>query len=98
MISEAVIREIIDILGPEHLIRDKKALAEYATDATKLEFMPDAVAFPGNNQQVSQLLHLANKRGFPVIPRGAGSGMTGGALPVAGGLVLTNLNSKSIVT
>jgi len=63
-------------------------LVEYATDATKLKFMPDAVAFPGNSEEISRVLLLANKTNFPVIPRGAGSGKSGGALPVRGGLVL----------
>ena len=88
MISKAVLSAISDIVGREHLITAEKTLAEYATDATKLEFMPDAVAFPGNSQQVSQILQLATEKSFPVIPRGAGSGMSGGALPVKGGLVM----------
>ena len=88
MISEPVLSEISDIVGPEPLITAQKDLADYATDATKLEFVPDAVAFPGNTQQVSQILQLATAKEFPVIPRGAGSGMSGGALPVKGGLVM----------
>ncbi len=88
MISKAVLSEISDIVGLEHLITAEKTLADYATDATKLEFMPDAVVFPGNNQQVSQILQLATEKGLPVVPRGAGSGMSGGSLPVKGGLVM----------
>jgi glycolate oxidase len=88
MISDAVARRIQDIVGPAHVIRDTAALAEYATDATELAFVPDAVVFPGSTRQVSKLLELANEAGFPVIPRGAGSGMTGGALAVAGGVIL----------
>jgi glycolate oxidase len=53
-----------------------------------MTYSPDAVAFPDNSGQVSQLFHLANKKLFPIIPRGAGSGMSGGALPVYGGLVI----------
>ena len=88
MISQTVLKEISNSVGHEHLITDKGAMAEYASDATKLEFMPDAVAFPGNSQEISRILRLASKEGFPVIPRGAGSGMSGGALPVKGGLVM----------
>ena len=89
MIPRPVIREIIRIVGKEHLFTARDAMAEYATDGTKLEFMPDAVAFPGNSNEVSRILELASMEGFPVIPRGAGSGMSGGALPVKGGLVLS---------
>ena len=88
MISEAVLREISNIVGQEHLVTARDALVEYASDGTKLEFMPDAVVFPGSSEEVSRILGLATKGEFPVIPRGAGSGMSGGALPVKGGLVM----------
>ncbi len=88
MISKTVLREISHIVGHNHVITAPDALVEYASDGTKLEFMPHAVVFPGNSEEVSQILRIATKRGFPVIPRGAGSGMSGGALPVKGGLVM----------
>ncbi len=88
MISTAVINEITRIVGKEHLLTAQDAMDEYASDGTKLQYMPEAVAFPADNKQVSLILRLATKESFPVIPRGAGSGMSGGALPVEGGLVL----------
>ncbi len=88
MISAEVIREITEIVGLKHLISNQDAMAEYASDGTKLVYMPDAVAFPANNEEISRILKLAAKYDFPVIPRGAGSGMSGGALPVKNGLVL----------
>lgn len=88
MISRVDLREISNIVGQEHLITHPDALVEYASDATRLEFMPDAAAFPKNSKEISRILKLATKRGFPVVPRGAGSGMSGGALPVKGGLVV----------
>ena len=88
MISRADLKQLSYIVGSQHLITTQDALVEYASDATKLAFMPDAVAFPGDSDQVSRILCLATKQGFPVIPRGAGSGMSGGALPVRGGLVM----------
>lgn len=88
MISEAVLKEISNAVGHEHLLIDQNTLADYASDATELEFMPDAVVFPANAGEISQVLRLATEKGFPVIPRGAGTGMSGGALPVQGGLVM----------
>ena len=88
MISKTVLRKISNIVGREHLITEGDAMSEYATDATKLKFMPDAVVFPRSAGEISRILHLASEMGFPVIPRGAGSGMSGGALPVNGGLVM----------
>ncbi len=88
MISERALKELISVLGPEHLSTRSEDLHTFGTDATKLRFKPDAVAFPGTAEAISRILHLANQERFPVIPRGAGSGKSGGALPVEGGLVL----------
>ncbi len=88
MISKEILKEITQIVGPEYLITGREALIEYASDATRLEFMPDAVAIPENTEQVSRILKLATKKGFPVVPRGAGSGMSGGAVPIRGGIVI----------
>ena len=88
MIPETALKKISDIVGVDHLINSVENLAEYGTDATKLEFIPDAVAFPGKSEEISRILSLATETGFPVVPRGAGSGMSGGALPVKGGLVI----------
>lgn len=51
--------------------------------------LPDAVFFPQNATDISHLLKLANIHSFPVIPRGAGSGFTGGSLPVEGGVIVS---------
>jgi len=88
MIPDPVLQELSQIVGPKHLTTHRDDLTNYSSDATKLEFMPDAVALPGNAEEISQILLLANREYFPVIPRGAGSGASGGALPVKGGLVL----------
>jgi glycolate oxidase len=88
MIPRRILREISRIVGDEHILTRPEDLQEYASDATRLAYMPEAVAFPGDAGQVSQVLALATRKGFPVIPRGAGTGMSGGALAVQGGLVL----------
>ncbi len=61
----------------------------YSYDATMKEFLPDAVAYPQNAEEVRRTVLLANERRFPVIPRGAGSGFSGGSLPVREGVVLS---------
>jgi glycolate oxidase len=84
----SIIREIEAIVGPEHLTTSKEDLLCYAYDATNRRFCPDAVAFPATTKEVSELLKLANKSRFCVVPRGAGTGMSGGALAVQGGLIM----------
>jgi len=88
MIPGPTIETLRSIVGPAHLKTAEAVLREYGADASKLSAVPDAVVFPGNTQQVARILRLATEMGFPVIPRGAGSGMTGGAVPVEGGLVI----------
>lgn len=98
MIPPHILTELKRIVGPGYLITERDELLTYATDSTKLEFLPDAVVFPGTQEEISEILILANKRGFPVTPRGAGSGASGGALPVRGGLVLAMGRFNRIVS
>ncbi len=83
-----ILHALEKIVGTEQLATSDEECACYSFDGTGRSFMPDAVAFPDSPGQVSGILRLANRYRFPVIPRGAGSGMTGGSLPVRGGLVL----------
>ncbi|MCL6621599.1 MAG: FAD-binding protein [Syntrophobacterales bacterium] len=89
-----IIQAIQARLGPGQVLTDREDRWTYAFDATELECLPDLVVFPGSAEEVAAIVRLANEHRFPVIPRGAGSGRAGGAVPVAGGvvLVLTRLN------
>lgn len=82
------IKKLREIVGDEHLVTAPEELSCYSYDGAGLLFPPEAVAFPGCPEEISRIMQLAAATPFAVVPRGAGSGMTGGALPVAGGLVL----------
>ena len=86
--NNKIIKQLQQCVGKEHLLTAAEELTCYSFDGTGQSFMPDAVALPDSAEQIAALLTLANQYRFPVIPRGAGSGMTGGALPVQGGLVI----------
>jgi len=88
MISDPILRDLAEIVGPTHLTTEPDDLAAHASDATRLTYLPHAVVFPADSHEVSRILALASRERFPVIPRGAGTGQSGGALPVQGGLVL----------
>ncbi|MBL0225752.1 MAG: FAD-binding protein [Geobacteraceae bacterium] len=88
MLDSVTIHELASIVGADNILTEKQDLICYSYDATQMEFLPDAVVHPADAAEVSAVLKLANRRGFPVFPRGAGSGFTGGALPKAGGVVL----------
>jgi glycolate oxidase len=89
MIPDRVLKTLTEFLGAENIMTRREDLQPYTSDATRLSYMPDAVAFPRSAGDVSRILWLANLERFPVIPRGAGSGKSGGALPVQGGLILS---------
>ncbi|MBW2219195.1 MAG: FAD-binding protein [Deltaproteobacteria bacterium] len=87
-LSNSSLKKLRQIVGKEHCTIEKEELVCYSYDATGKMYLPDAVIFPESSDDISAILKLANKERFFVIPRGAGSGMTGGSLPVQGGIVL----------
>lgn len=93
-VTPKILAELKSIVGEANLSNSQVDRVCYAYDATNKKFWPEAVLYPNNALQISGILKLANKTGFPVVPRGAGSGFTGGSLAVQGGvvLVLTGMN------
>ena len=89
MLSELVIRSLQVIAGSDNVLTSKEDRLCYAYDATNQIFLPDAVVFPSNAEDVSKVLKLANTERFYVTPRGAGTGLSGGSITVSGGLVLS---------
>jgi len=84
------LKELRGILGDGNLLTPEDDLDAYAHDeVAELWHLPEAVARVHSTEQVSEILKLAQKRRFPVTPRGAGQGLSGGAVPVFGGLVLS---------
>jgi len=86
-ITDEILREISDIC---EVVTDPAITEAYGRDETSdLYSLPEAVVRPTKAGQVSQLLKLASERLFPVTPRGTGTGLSGGAVPVMGGLVIS---------
>jgi len=77
-----------NLLGDSNVYTDKAHKRAYSYDATRTFYEPDAVIFPRNEDDISKILAYCNEKGIIIVPRGAGSGFTGGALPVNGGIVL----------
>lgn len=89
MLKPSIVKELKNIVGPAYLSTLPEDMVTYSYDATQREVLPWAVARPVSAQEVSEILRLANRELFPVVPRGAGTGMSGGSVPVHGGLVLS---------
>jgi len=90
IITEAVFKRISEIVGWENVLTQPDELEKYSHDETEdLVYYPQAVVRPMNTLQVSQLMKLCNDHIIPVTPRGGGTGLSGGALPVMGGLLIS---------
>jgi glycolate oxidase len=85
----AVASNLKKILGEEGLISTPEELVVYECDAYTLERRPpNFVALPASTEQVVQVVQLCAREGIPIIPRGAGTSLSGGALPVDGGVMI----------
>lgn len=89
MLTPSVISELRRIVGPPNVIVDETRLLVYDCDAlTLFKSRPDAVVFVQNTEQVSRVVRLASEHRIPFVPRGAGTGLSGGALALEGGIVI----------
>jgi glycolate oxidase len=77
------------IVGAEHVRTDETSRDGYGADALKRGHPADAVVMPDGAQQISAIIRLCGAHAVPLVPRGGGTGYTGGAVPVHGGVVLS---------
>ncbi len=89
MLDPAVRSALQQALGADRVFTDDPTLAIYSADETPRHVIPAAVLFPASQEQVVKLVQIAHAHCLPLVPRGAGSGNVGGALPVANGLVVS---------
>ncbi|WP_309474832.1 FAD-binding oxidoreductase [Dissulfurirhabdus thermomarina] len=87
-IGRALVRRLGEIVGPENVSIDPADLACYGADAGFVTGRPDGVVLPATTEETAAVLSLAADAGLPVVPRGAGTGTAGGAVPTRGGLVV----------
>ncbi|GAB3361027.1 FAD-binding oxidoreductase [Modestobacter lapidis] len=91
------VRELQDALGRDSVLTDPEVTASYARDQAMLvqAGVPAAVVLPRSTAEVVAVLQVASRHGVPVVPRGAGSGLVGGANAIDGGitLVLTRMDA-----
>ena len=90
-------KELINIVGQENVTDQLIDLVTYSYDASDHNHRPDAAVWPATTDQISRILILANEAHFPVIPRGAGTGLAGSAVPATGGLVIDLCRMNQVV-
>jgi len=89
--------ELIRVVGQERVLSAIEDRICYSYDGTKQKVLPDIVVRPRDTNDVSNTLKIANKYEVPICARGAGSGLTGGAVPLKGGIVFDLKNMDRIV-
>jgi glycolate oxidase len=89
MIERQILKFFEETFGKDKFTTEREDLICYAYDAMNMSYLPDAVVFPENVKDVVNVMRIANENRIPVVPRGAGSGLTGGSIPINGGIVLS---------
>ncbi|HET9949354.1 MAG TPA: FAD-linked oxidase C-terminal domain-containing protein [Longimicrobiales bacterium] len=88
-LERTLARELAGLVGAEHVITDPERLLVYESDGlTAYRVAPAAVVLPASTEEVAGVLGLLHGAGVPVVPRGAGTGLSGGALPRPGSVVV----------
>lgn len=92
-----VIKELQGIVGKDNVIYHPEDLLVFEYDGAIDRAMPDAVVFPASTQEVSHAVALAHREGVPVVGRGSGTGLSGGAIASLGGIQITLTRMKRVL-
>lgn len=90
-VTPEVLSSLIEFIGPENVKTDEATLEKYSHDETPhgLRALPEVVLKPENTEQVSKILSLADQNRIPVTLRGQGTGLSSGAVPALGGILIS---------
>ena len=90
-VTPQIIEELTVIVGQDNISTNKNEMEDYSYDEMPLakHHAPQVVVKPTDADAIVRLLVLANEKRIPVTPRGAGTGLSGGCIPIYGGIVLS---------
>ncbi|MDP4160538.1 MAG: FAD-binding protein, partial [Bacillota bacterium] len=99
MLAREVLQELIEVLGRENVLTEQEDLLTYAYDATAAmkHHKPDVVVTPLSTEQVAEIVKISIRHNVPIYPRGSGTNLSGGTIPIEGGIVLSMLNLNKIL-
>jgi glycolate oxidase len=89
---------LVDALGADAVKTEPEDLRAYAFDAYTEGRLPSAVVLPASTREVSAVVKIARDCGEPIVPRGAGTGLCGGAVPIEGGIVVSFARMNRVLT
>ena len=81
-------QKLIEIVGKDHFTDQLEELVPYSYDASMNVHRPDAAVWPESTEQVAAIVKLANEYKIPIVPRGAGTSLSGGVIPIQGGIII----------
>lgn len=93
----ALLADLIDILEPDRVLSYPEDLIAYENDGSVFRAFPDLIVLPETTGEVAAIVKTCRKYGVPVIPRGSGTGLTGGAVPITGGVVVATAKMNRIL-
>ena len=96
-LDEKIKKALMEIVGQDNFTDQLIDLVSYASDASNFQHRPFAALWPRTTDEVAAVLKLANQNRLPVIPRGAGTGLSGMAVPIQGGLILDMVRMNKIL-
>ena len=98
LISSEHITQLNGIVGEQYVVFDEESLNNYGHDETEhLLYLPSVVVKPKTAEEISAIMKMCNRDRIPVTPRGAGTGLSGGALPNLGGVLISTERLNSII-
>lgn len=98
LISEERLKQFKAIVGEDFVLADEESLQHYGHDETEqLLYLPEVVLKPRTAEEIAAIMTICNEDKIPVTPRGAGTGLSGGALPHLGGVLLSTERMNSIL-
>jgi glycolate oxidase len=84
----SMVRKLIEIVGEQNFTDQLEELVPYSYDASINVYRPNAAVWPESTKQVAEIVRFANEYKIPVVPRGAGTSLSGGVIPIQGGIII----------
>src|SRR5690349_6289647 len=92
-----VIKQLTGIVGDRHVVHSPNDLRIFDRDGSITGAIPDAIVLPADRGQVVEVVKLSARNRIPIVPRGAGTGLSGGAITLRGGIALQLTRMRKIV-
>src|SRR5438477_5827640 len=93
----SIVDELRRIVGRDHVVANADDLRIFDRDGSIEGAVPDAIVLPSNTEQVAAVIKIAARHNIPIVPRGAGTGLSGGAVTIRGGIALQVTRMRRIV-